>query len=147
MRIERVQAVTPELLQALARLVPQLTTNSPAPAHSDLEALLVAPSNTLLVARDIDQTGRVVAAGCLAVYRTITGVRAIIEDVVVDDGFRGRGIGEALTQRLLDIARAQGAPGVSLTSNPRRAAANRLYMRLGFKLRETNAYYYSFTRS
>jgi ribosomal protein S18 acetylase RimI-like enzyme len=82
----------------------------------------------------------------LTVYRVPTGVRAILEDVIVDESLRGQGIGEALVGRALEIARERGAGGVSLTSNPRRDAANRLYSRMGFVRRETNAYYYKFNR-
>jgi ribosomal protein S18 acetylase RimI-like enzyme len=144
MRIEQVAVVTPELLRALERLIPQLTSKRSPPTKADLEALLAGACNTLLVLREPDSKGPIVAAGCLAVYRVTTGIRAVIEDVVVDQSVRGRGIGEALVLRLLDLARTMGAPGVSLTSNPRRDAANRLYLRLGFGPRSTNAYYYEF---
>jgi ribosomal protein S18 acetylase RimI-like enzyme len=77
-------------------------------------------------------------------YQVPTGVRAIIEDVVVDQRWRGRGIGRALVANLLGLAREKGAPGVSLTSNPGRTAANQLYVRMGFSLRSTNSYYYKF---
>jgi ribosomal protein S18 acetylase RimI-like enzyme len=82
--------------------------------------------------------------GTLATYLTPTGIRAVIEDVVVDNSFRGRGIGEALMRALLDLARTSGARGVSLTSNPRRASANRLYRKMGFRRRQTNSYYFDF---
>ncbi len=71
-------------------------------------------------------------------------MRAIIEDVIVDASARGQGIGESLVKRCLQIAREKGASGVSLTSNPEREAANRLYQRMGFKKRETNANYFKF---
>lgn len=124
--------------------MPQLTRRSLAPTSSSLAALVADDSSTLLVVREPDHAGPIAAIGCLGVYRTVTGVRAIIEDVVVDEAYRGRGLGEALVKRLVAIAREQGAPGVSLTSNPRREAANRLYLRLGFARRQTNSYYYEF---
>jgi ribosomal protein S18 acetylase RimI-like enzyme len=70
-------------------------------------------------------------------------VRAWIEDVVVDESARGRGVGEALNREALDRARGLGAKTVDLTSRPSREAANRLYQRLGFEPRETNIYRYS----
>jgi ribosomal protein S18 acetylase RimI-like enzyme len=76
----------------------------------------------------------------LAVFRIPTGVRAWIEDVVVDENQRGRGVGEALTQAALELASARGARTVDLTSRPSRDIANRLYKRMGFELRETNVY-------
>jgi ribosomal protein S18 acetylase RimI-like enzyme len=145
MHVEQVAAITPELLQALERLIPQLTSKRPPPTPADLEALLAGAGNGLVVVREPDSDGPIVAAGCIAVYRVTTGIRAAIEDVVVDQAVRGRGIGEALMHRLLDLAQTRGAPGVSLTSNPSRDAANRLYRRLGFVPRSTNVYYYEFT--
>jgi len=95
-----------------------------------------------MVARDA--RGRIIGALTLAVYRVPTGIRSIIEDVIVDEAARGQGIGEALTRRALEIAKEAGAAHVTLTSNPIREAANRLYLRVGFKKRETNAYQYKF---
>jgi ribosomal protein S18 acetylase RimI-like enzyme len=140
MRIERVSEATDELLQALQRLIPQLTQNNPAPSLGDLKALVASEASALFIARD--ESGRIMGAGNVSIYRVPTGVRAIIEDVIVDGAARGQGIGEALVQRLLEEARERGAPAVTLTSNPRREAANRLYQRMGFVRRETNAYVY-----
>jgi ribosomal protein S18 acetylase RimI-like enzyme len=144
MYVEQATAPSPELVRALDRLVPQLTRTSASPGAAYLAELLVDTSSSLLVVRNPDATGSIVAAGCLCVYRALTGVRAIVEDVVVDEAWRGRGIGEHLVRRLLDLARQKGARGVSLTSNADRAAANRLYLRVGFSPRQTNSYYYEF---
>ena len=144
MVIERVSSVSAELVTALGSLVPQLTGNNPPPTASDLALLLENGAHALVVARHPDANGKIVGAGALGTYRVPTGVRAVIEDVVVDDAFRGLGIGEAITRSLMDLARAAGASGVSLTSNPGREAANRLYLRLGFVLRQTNNYYFKF---
>jgi ribosomal protein S18 acetylase RimI-like enzyme len=144
MHIEQARAATPELIIALERLIPQLTSPNPPPARADLQALLDSTSSLLVIGREPDAGGTIIAAGCLGVYRAPTGVRAVIEDLVVDETYRGRGIGEALLRYLLNLAREQGAPGVSLTSNPRREAAKRLYVRAGFSLRQTNSYYCRF---
>ena len=144
MVIERAVTASPELVEALKRLIPQLTANNPPPEPEFLQMLLEGDSSFVLVARQPDENGGIVGVGCLGTYRVPTGVRAIIEDVVVDQGSRGLGAGEALMRGLMDLARQMGARGVSLTSNPRRLAANRLYMRLGFSLRQTNGYYYEF---
>jgi ribosomal protein S18 acetylase RimI-like enzyme len=143
MLLFRVEAVTDELVAAFGRLIPQLTSNNPAPDRAGLEALVRSEASTLLAARYPDD-GPIVGALSLTVYRVPTGVRAIIEDVIVDEAARGRGIGEALVREGLQIAQRSGASGVTLTSNPGRAAANRLYLRLGFQRRETNSYVYKF---
>jgi ribosomal protein S18 acetylase RimI-like enzyme len=144
MIVERVSAVSAELVEALGHLIPQLTGNNPPPSADDLELLLKADANALVVARHPDKDGPIVGAGALGIYRAPTGVRAVIEDIVVDRSVRGQGIGAAITRDLIDLARKAGAHGVSLTSNPGRQAANRLYLRLGFVLRQTNCYYLDF---
>jgi ribosomal protein S18 acetylase RimI-like enzyme len=138
MRIDIVTQADAELYEAFKRLVPQLTDNNPPPSLDDLADLVRDASSTLMVARDAD--GKIVGALTLSVYRVPTGIRSIIEDVIVDNAARGQGIGEALMLRAIEIAREKGAKNISLTSNPMREAANRLYLRVGFKKRETNAY-------
>jgi ribosomal protein S18 acetylase RimI-like enzyme len=138
MQIDIVTHADDELHDAFQRLVPQLTTNNPPPSLDELAALLRDTSSTLMIARDDD--GVVVGALTLAVYRVPTGVRSIIEDVIVDISARGQGIGEALMLRAIEIAREKGAGNIALTSNPMRVAANKLYLRVGFEKRETNSY-------
>lgn len=141
-RVELISAATDELLDALARLIPQLKISSPRLTRDVLTALVSSDASTLLAARD--DSGQIVGALTLVVYRAPTGVRARIEDVVVDEAARGRGIAVELVRRALEIARQKGADGVALTSNPRREPANRLYQKVGFKKWETNVYFYKF---
>ena len=138
MDIQIASTVTDELYEAFQRLVPQLTKNNPPPSRDLLAALVKSESSTLLVSRADD--GSINGAATVTVYLVPTGIRAIIEDVIVDESARGQGLGEALVHRCLEIAREKGAPSVTLTSNPKREAANRLYQRMGFIKRETNAY-------
>ena len=142
MWVEVAAEATDELVEAFQRLIPQLTKNNPPPSLDQLTALVKSESSTLLIARADDSS--VVGVLSLTVYRVPTGIRSIIEDVVVDESARGQGIGEALMRRALDIAKDKGATQITLTSNPKRDAANRLYLRMGFKLRATNAYIYKF---
>lgn len=142
MKIERVTEVSDELLAAFARLIPQLSSSNPPPTRSELSELVGSPATILFVARDEAAGGAIVGALTLALFRIPTGLRAWIEDVIVDAASRGRGIGEALCRAALDQARAAGATTVDLTSRPSREAANRLYQRLGFERRETNVYRY-----
>src|SRR5512142_2768227 len=115
MGIETITEVTPEVQDALQRLVQQLTIKKP-PTSNELSALVRSESSSLLVARGEDKS--IVGMACVAVYRVPTGIRAIIEDVVVDTAARGQGIGEALTRACLNLARSRGAGAVTLTSNP-----------------------------
>lgn len=138
MRLEIVTKADEELYRAFRRLVPQLTDNNPPPSLDDLTALVRDSASTLIAARN--ENGDIIGALTLAVYRAPTGIRSVIEDVIVDLSTRGEGVGEALMLRGIELAREKGAGNISLTSNPLRVAANKLYLRVGFAKRETNAY-------
>lgn len=131
--------VTDELVAAVVRLVSQLSSSASPPTREELEAIVAGPATTLLLA---GPGSDIVGMLTVATFRTPTGVRAWIEDVVVDADTRGRGVGEALTRRAIEVAEAAGARTVELTSRPSREAANRLYQRIGFRPRETNVYRY-----
>jgi ribosomal protein S18 acetylase RimI-like enzyme len=137
-RIEEATDCYDGLLEVVERLVRQLSRSSPAPSPAELEELIGSPASHLLLARDDDDT--VVGMLTLAVFRVPTGLRAWIEDVVVDEAVRGRGVGAELTNAAIHLANQRGARTVDLTSRPSREAANRLYQRLGFVQRETNVY-------
>jgi ribosomal protein S18 acetylase RimI-like enzyme len=137
--VEIAQTVTDELVAAFEHLVPQLSKSNPPPSREELAEIVAAETTVLFVAR-VD--GRIVGSLTLATFRIPTGLRAWIEDVVVDGDARGHGVGEALNRAALDEARRRGAVTVDLTSRPSREAANRLYQRLGFVARETNVYRY-----
>ena len=137
--VEPATAVDDELVEALSRLIPQLSSSSPPPGPDELAEIVASPDSVLFLAR-LD--GHIVGCLTLALYRIPTGLKAWIEDVVVDAAAARRGIGEALNRAALDEARRRGAKDVSLTSRPSREAANRLYLRLGFERRETNMYRY-----
>lgn len=140
--IEAVE-VTPELVEAFARLIPQLSSSNPAPTETQLAAICESEASVLLLAIDREADDRILGSLTLAWFRIPTGVRAWIEDVVVDESARGRGVGELLNRAALDRARELGAKTVELTSRPSREAANRLYQRIGFVARDTNVYRYS----
>ena len=140
--IERAAGFDEELVSAFRRLVPQLSSSAPAPTADQLREMIESPCTTVLLAR-ARAGGDIVGSLTLAVFRIPTGVRAWIEDVVVDSSARGRGVGEALSREALRLAVEKGARTVELTSRPSRAAANRLYRRLGFVERETSVYRYT----
>jgi ribosomal protein S18 acetylase RimI-like enzyme len=135
--IEIVEHPTEEVVEAMARLLPQLSSASPPDAAALVR--MISGGSTLFVAR-VD--GRIVGSLTLVFYRIPTGLKAWIEDVVVDEAARGLGVGEALSVAALDEARRRGVKYVSLSSRPSRGAANRLYQRLGFAARDTNVYRY-----
>jgi ribosomal protein S18 acetylase RimI-like enzyme len=142
MDIGTVSEVTRELHEALQRLIPQLGAHKIPPSWEELNDLIKSGSSKILIAREPDENGPIAGILSLTIYRVPTGLRSIIEDVIVDENMRRRGIGEALVQKAIELAREAGADGISLTSNLTRDAANRLYLSTGFELRKTNPYYY-----
>ena len=141
---EQASAVDDELVAAFATLLPQLTPVAPALTREALAEIIASSGNTVLVARDRSRNDRIVGMLTLVVFPLPSGTRASIEDVSVDADVRGKGVGEQLTRRALEIARAKGALAVDLTSRPSREAANALYAKVGFRRRETNVYRYTF---
>lgn len=138
--VEIADEVTDELVDAFVRLTPQLSSSSPPPSREQLAEIVGSAATKLLIARGDD--GTILGSLTLVLFRIPTGLRAWIEDVVVDGDARGQGVGEALNRYAIDVAAERGARSVDLTSRPSREAANRLYRRLGFEPRETNVYRY-----
>lgn len=135
--------VDDELVAAFGRLIPQLSRSASVPTPDLIREVVEAQASTVLIARDLRDNGRIVGMLTLIVFRIPTGVRAWIEDVVVDETMRGRGVGAGLSQEAVRRAVELGARTVELTSRPSREAANRLYQRLGFALRDSNVYRYT----
>jgi ribosomal protein S18 acetylase RimI-like enzyme len=159
LRVSAVHEATPEIVGALRRLLPQLSSSARPPSSLEVQEIVGSPATTVLVARDDELEsqeeaapyagdgdahphGPVVGMLTLVAFRIPTGVRAWVEDVVVDSRARRRGVGEALVGAAVELAAAHGAHTVDLTSRPSRQDANRLYQRAGFELRETNVYRY-----
>ena len=137
--ITEIVDITDEVVAAFSRLIPQLSSSSPPPGPDELSEMAANPNTVLLGARD-SENGTLVGTLTLAFFRIPTGLQARIEDVVVDEARRGKGIGRDLTNAAIDRARAAGAKAVGLTSRPGREAANALYSSMGFERRETNVY-------
>lgn len=139
MQIEEVAEVTPDLHAALSRLLPQLNPTLPVPDLERLRRLVADPAVTLLVARD---GGEIVGTTTVIVYTTPFWIKARLDEVVVDSFARGRGVGAALVRASLEVGRRAGAQVVELQSGkgPARAAAHRLYERMGFKIRDTDVF-------
>ncbi len=131
--------VDQRLLDAFERLTPQLSSSGIVPGEDVLTEIVKSPATVLLMA---DDDGEYLGSLTLVLFRIPTGMRAWIEDVVVDESARGKGVGSALNLAAIERAQRVGARTVDLTSRPSRQAANRLYQRLGFEPRDTNVYRY-----
>ncbi len=138
MRIEEATAATPDVVAAVQRLVPQVSSSATVPTEGEIAEIVASPATVLLLARD--EASEVIAMLTLALFRIPTGLRAWIEDVVTEAAAQRQGAGTALTEEALRRAAAAGARTVDLTSRASREAANRLYQRVGFELRDTNVY-------
>ena len=136
-QIEPAVEATHEVYAALARLLPQLNSQLPIPTMERLQAIIADPAVTLLFARDGQE---IVGTATVIVYTTPFWIKARLDEVVVDEAARGKGVGEALVSACLDVARRGGAQVAELQSGVQREAANRLYPRMGFKLRDSNLY-------
>jgi ribosomal protein S18 acetylase RimI-like enzyme len=138
-QVEVLSKVTDEVVEAFARLLPQLSRSAPPLDEAALARIVAAPASTLLIARS---DGAITGTLTLVMFPIPTGLRAWIEDVVVDETVGRQGIGTALTLEAVRIARQAGARTVDLSSRPSRVAAGRLYEKLGFQARETRMYRY-----
>ena len=137
-KVEIATSLTPTIVDAVQRLVPQLSRSNPPPTTAELGELVASPATDLFIA--LDDAGTIVGMATLVTFRIPTGRRAWIEDVVVDEAARGQGVGDALTRAMVDRSREFGAVTVDLTSRPARDAANRLYQRAGFIRRDSTVY-------
>lgn len=142
MAVELVQEYSAELKQAFDSLLPQLSSSAKPLSEMQIKEFVNQPAVYLFVFRS-EKDERILGMLSLATFVIPTGTRAWIEDVVVDTVARGQGAGAALVEAAVKQAEAIGAKTVDLTSRPSREAANRLYQRCGFELRETNVYRYS----
>ena len=131
---------TQELIEAFARLLPQLSASAAPLNLQSLGAIIEASTNTVLIARDLSAGGRIVGTLTLVMFRIPTAVRAWIEDVVVDGEARGLGVGEALVSAAVNLGKQYGAKTIDLTSRQSRQAAHRLYEKVGFHVRDTSVY-------
>jgi ribosomal protein S18 acetylase RimI-like enzyme len=129
---------TDAVVQACNKLLPQLTMENRSLTLDDLKSVMASCLFLTAVANN-----EIVGFLLLVTYDTLTGSKARIEDVVVDEGVRGQGIGEALLKKAIEEAHRKSIFTINLTSHPRRGSANRLYQRLGFEKYETNTYRYN----
>ena len=146
MRIEAVTHLTAEIHEALGRLLPQLNAKLGVPDADRMRRMLDDPDVVLLIARDGE---RIVGTTTVVVYTTPFWIKARLDEVVVDQSARGKGVGEALVKAALDVGRERGAQIAELQSGrgPTREAAHRLYERIGFQVRDTDVFRISLSPS
>lgn len=138
MQIELVKEFSNELLEAINRLMPQLTSSFIQIDEGYLKQLLTENNSNLFIARSEDF--QIIGILTLNIFNIPTSRKAYIDDVVVDNNAQGKGIGRMLLDTAICYARKQKVSQIDLTSNPSRIAANKLYQKIGFKKRETNYY-------
>ncbi|RED50597.1 GNAT family N-acetyltransferase [Seonamhaeicola aphaedonensis] len=139
MTITALESIDDDVLNAFNNLIPQLSSSSPVPSKKDLETIINSGNTKLFVVKEGDT---ILGTLTLIFNKIPTGEKAWIEDVVVSENARGKGVGKLLTQFAVDYALEKGISKIDLTSSPERVAANKLYQKLGFQKRITNVYRY-----
>jgi len=129
--------ITYELYSTISHMVKQLSPKAPPPTRVELTNMIKSDSTRLILARNEQE---IVGLLVLVIYQVPTGMRAWIEDFVVDKHHRRKGIGEILLDHAIQLAKDAGARTVDLTSRSSREAAIQLYAKIGFKTRETNVF-------
>ena len=135
--IIKIQSYSTEYHEAMQRFLDQLTTNPMTLTEEMFRQLLASPNSHLFFLMKDEQTAGMLTVG---IYHSPTGGKAWIEDVVVDETFRGQGLSKLLVAHAIEFTKSQGIPSLMLTSNPKRIAANKLYQAMGFGHKETNVY-------
>lgn len=139
MNVIQVTQYSEKILEAINELLPQLSSSAKPLTASELTEIIQSESSHLLMA---EESGKFYGSLTLVTFMIPTGIRAWIEDVVVNENARGKGVGKLLSERAVGLASEIGAKTVDLTSRPSREAANALYKKVGFEMRETNVYRY-----
>ncbi len=138
MIIERLSELTDEAVKSLSQLMVQLSPTCKPLTKDYLQDILDLPNVFLFLAK---RDGLIIGTLSLVLYKIPTGVKASIEDVVVDAGARGQKVGEKMIAFAIEYANTRLAvTKLDLTSSPDRIAANALYQKLGFLKRSTNVY-------
>lgn len=137
--IEQLKTFSPDLTPIINGLLLELNSSSRMLTEVDLRGMIEGSSNRLLVARE-SMENKIVGMVTLITVRALSAKKGIIEDLVVDKNYQGKGIGKRLINEAVALARNAGVTRLDLTSNPKRVQANNLYRNSGFKMRETNVY-------
>ena len=140
MEIKKISRFSERAFEAVSRLLPQLSPDASILTRQYFKSILASESIHFFIA-EIDNR-QIAGMLTIAAYKTPSGIKVWIEDVVVDESQRGRGIGKELMVFAIDYSKTMGAKDIRLTSRPSRIAANELYLKLGFKKYETNFYRY-----
>ena len=136
-RIVEIESYSAEYHEAMQCFLDQLTTNPTTLTEATFRQLLASENSHLFFLMKGEEIAGMLTVG---IYFSPTGGKAWIEDVVVDQAFRGQGLSKLLVAHAIEFTRSQGIPSLMLTSNPKRIAANKLYQGMGFGRKETNVY-------
>ncbi|TAJ15433.1 GNAT family N-acetyltransferase [Patescibacteria group bacterium] len=135
--ISILETATEENLKELVRLSQQLHQDTRTTNAHEVLSLIQSSGAFLVVAKDSE---KIIGMGSLYVQQKIGKRFAYIEDVIVDDTYRGKGIGRDIMNHLIETARVNGVRSITLTSRAERTAAHSLYEKLGFVKRETEVF-------
>jgi len=137
MNVTEIKCYADAVLDAMNNLLPQLSSSPERLTEQNLLAIINSDTTRLFMAEEND---RYIGCLTLVVFKIPSGTRARIEDLVVQETARGRGVRRSLVRKAIEMANALGAEAVELTTHPSREAASALYKKLGFKIRDTHVY-------
>ena len=143
--IKLLKTIDKKTAREISSLMRQHVPNLPELPKEYFEKMVNDPRVKVFIA--LNKENQIIGITTMITYHKIDGVyKAYIEDVVVNEGDRRKGIGKALTNQVLQTAHAMKINTVHLTSHPIRIAANSLYKKMGFKIYGTNYYTYELSR-
>ena len=135
--IIEIQTYSKEYYEAMQRFLDQLTSSPMTLTETMFRQLLESENSHLFF---LMKDGQIAGMLTVGIYYSPTGGKAWIEDVVIDESFRGQGLSKLLVAHAIEFTKAKQVPSLMLTSNPKRVAANKLYQSIGFGRKETNIY-------
>jgi len=140
---KEIEEFSPQNYSEIASLLSQLTSEAIKFSIDNFKTILKNDNTFLFGAFD---ENKLVGILTLIIYQIPTGKNGRIEDVVVDESYRGKKIGEQLSLMAINKGKELNLDKLFLTSNPRRIAANSLYQKIGFLLGKTNSYFYNYKK-
>lgn len=137
LQLKEVLEVTEHSVATFQYLLDQLTSTPTVFTAAQLQAIIDSKESHLYFFYNETQLCGMITTGS---YEAPTGRKTWIEDVVIDEKYRGNGLGKIMLSKVIDMVSREGKTTLMLTSNPSRIAANALYRELKFTPKETNVY-------
>ena len=137
--IERIETFSESIAPEINSLARQLVANSRMLDNEDVKNLVENQANRFFVAREA-ASNKIIGMLTLVILDVPSVKKGLLEEIVVDNKHRRKGIGRKLLSAAMKQARKEGASYIDFTSRPERKEAKSFYQKLGFNKRDTNVY-------